>query len=335
MGYKYILSICIPTYNRAKELAILLKSIQEEASTINQQDIEICISDNNSNDSTTEVIRRFSPYLNITFFKHKANVGPDLNFMKVVELASGQYCWFIGSDDWLLAESLKSIIEILKRNATEIVIGDRINYSNHKKYDIEYWSNGPQIVSQSNFGAYLKSLSSIGGVFSYLSCIIFKTEVWRGMLNDNKALIMQFVGTNYIHAVILLLIISNGGALRYLHYPIIANRTNNDSFLGKGYANRILIDYNYVDIFSKVFPDDIELNSLIVRLLRKERTTLHLLKAKCLSDEKSWDSLQQIISLNYKHSKIIITLAPKFLLKKLLGVYGFLMGTSENDGSKE
>ena len=95
---KYKLSVCIPTYNRGEFIGQTIQSIIDAAEGIDVT--EIAVSDNSSNDNTREVIeysRRKFP--NLTYFCWDKNMGADRNFLKVVEIASGEYCWFMGSDD--------------------------------------------------------------------------------------------------------------------------------------------------------------------------------------------------------------------------------------------
>ena len=51
-----LLSICIPTFNRASHLANCLHSVVAAVARV-PLDIEVCISDNCSSDSTYEVVQ--------------------------------------------------------------------------------------------------------------------------------------------------------------------------------------------------------------------------------------------------------------------------------------
>lgn len=107
-----LLSICIPTYNRKDCLIQCLESI------VNKQDlseIEIVISDNASSDGTNEIMKEYLiKYPNIIYFRNDENIGFDKNVLKVISLASGKYCLFIGDDDAFFDQSLTNTIDILK-----------------------------------------------------------------------------------------------------------------------------------------------------------------------------------------------------------------------------
>ena len=90
------LSLCIPTYNRGGFIGETLESIVSQAT----DDIEIIVSDNASQDDTEAIVRGFQErFPRITYHRFERNMGADKNFLKVVELATGEYCWFMGSDD--------------------------------------------------------------------------------------------------------------------------------------------------------------------------------------------------------------------------------------------
>ena len=101
------LSICIPTYNRENYLSQLLESIVIQAP--NDGSIEICVSDNASTDNTEAMIRHYRNQFNyIVYHCNDTNLGADKNYLKCVALASGEYCWLMGSDDQLITGAIKS-----------------------------------------------------------------------------------------------------------------------------------------------------------------------------------------------------------------------------------
>lgn len=85
-----ILSICIPTYNRAEHLKKCIESIvcQEEFTT---GEVEVVVSDNCSNDNTRDVAYEYSnKYKNFHYFNNAENIR-DRNFPLSISRASGIY----------------------------------------------------------------------------------------------------------------------------------------------------------------------------------------------------------------------------------------------------
>ena len=94
-----ILSICIPTYNRAKLLDLCIGSFINEAIKYN---IDICISDNNSKDKTFEIVNKYKQfYKNIFYKKQKETISIDHNMLEVLKLAKTEYALWLGDDDLL------------------------------------------------------------------------------------------------------------------------------------------------------------------------------------------------------------------------------------------
>ena len=83
-----LLSICIPTYNRAEYLGKGIESVvcQEE---FKNKEVEIVISDNVSTDDTEKIGREYSEkYDNIHYYRNEVNVNND-NFPLVLSRGSG------------------------------------------------------------------------------------------------------------------------------------------------------------------------------------------------------------------------------------------------------
>jgi glycosyltransferase involved in cell wall biosynthesis len=111
-----IISIAIPTYNRAKNLKLTLDSIITQEIFIKTNKFEIVISDNCSKDNTTEIVKHY-----IALFpdkiKYHRNVfnNVDLNFETVLKKCSGQYLKL--NNDTLVHEpySLKVMLSTVEK----------------------------------------------------------------------------------------------------------------------------------------------------------------------------------------------------------------------------
>ena len=112
-----LLSICIPTYNRAKYLKVSLDRITQEDAFLNSDDIEIVISDNASDDNTEEAIKEF-----INKFPHKIKYNrndeniKDKNFPLVLSLANGEFLKLHNDTVYFRPGGLDKLLEIVKKN---------------------------------------------------------------------------------------------------------------------------------------------------------------------------------------------------------------------------
>ena len=254
-----MLSICIPTYNRAQFLSEALDSILEQQN----KEIEIVISDNASTDNTDAVIMKYRKLFdNFIYEKQTYNRGFDNNILRTVELASSEYCWLLGSDDGLRPNALSDMLGQIDNS--DIYICDRNNMTANfdKSLGVEKMVNtntGCKYDSSkmNELTNFLNESTPLGGYFSYISTIIIKRSLWNASGRDNL-----YIGSGYIHVYKLFSMIKSGALIKYINLPLVNNRTGNDDILKtKGYPVRRLMDFNILDIINHVFDD----NPIIVK----------------------------------------------------------------------
>lgn len=110
-----LLSICIPTYNRARFLA---RSLDRMVAQIpDDGSVEIVVSDNGSPDETRQVLDAMQARSRwIRCSSTSANVGGALNFRRVLELARGEYCLWMGDDDLLADGAIAYYLSAIRAN---------------------------------------------------------------------------------------------------------------------------------------------------------------------------------------------------------------------------
>lgn len=123
----YLLSICIPTYNRK----ILLKRAIDSILSQSDDRVEVLVSDNASNDGTMEMLRDEYPY--IRYSRNEQNTGAEANFLKCCELAQGKFFILFGSDDVLVDGALSKILNFLENNDTCSIV-----FMNHVFFEGDY-----------------------------------------------------------------------------------------------------------------------------------------------------------------------------------------------------
>ena len=115
-SHSHLLTIAIPTYNRAAYLDVCLAHIAAQPE-INGGLVELLVSDNCSTDSTESIVEKWiSNGLKINYIRNIENIGPDDNFLQCFNRASGKYVWILGDDDLVLDGTLGPILEILKED---------------------------------------------------------------------------------------------------------------------------------------------------------------------------------------------------------------------------
>lgn len=106
MGVK--VSICIPCYNNADEVARLLQSICSQ----NFTDYEVNLSDDSTDDETKQLVEK--QYPQVKYRHNHRPYGHIFNWNAAIEMAEGEYIKIMFSDDWFTdADSLGKYVALL------------------------------------------------------------------------------------------------------------------------------------------------------------------------------------------------------------------------------
>lgn len=123
-----LLSICIPTYNRANVLKDNLDSLVRTEGF--SDEVEVIISDNCSTDETKQIGKFFSEkYSNIKFFRNDCNVGAEQNVLFALERGTGLFLKLINDYSFFYKDGLSFLLKKIKDN-----IADRPNFYFHYEY---------------------------------------------------------------------------------------------------------------------------------------------------------------------------------------------------------
>lgn len=113
-----LLSICIPTKNRADVLRQCLKSIVEDPAF--SGDVEIVVSDNCSTDGTRETVFEYSEkYGNIKYFKNETDVGADRNILLSLERGNGVFLKINNDYSIFNSGSIEYLLNVIKEFQNE------------------------------------------------------------------------------------------------------------------------------------------------------------------------------------------------------------------------
>ena len=109
-----LLSIAIPTYNRANVLTLCLDTILAQADPFGEE-IEVLISNNASTDQTAAIIQDYvKHYPRLKQRSNPENLGLDYNIRTCFQVASGKYVWVFSDDDMLLPNALNRLMPLLR-----------------------------------------------------------------------------------------------------------------------------------------------------------------------------------------------------------------------------
>ena len=187
-----LLSICVPTFNRAISLERTLGMI------ISQMDgyesiIEVVILDNCSPDDTEEVARQYAEKYNyIRYYKNHENIGFDRNVDSVIKKSSGEFVWILADDDYIEQNSIGKIINVIVNNSEANFI--LLNYALYKD-DFKTFVSNSRVNALSNCIAIDGNDFYSKAVFanSFVSSNVFRRASWVNAKPD------QYYDTGWIH----------------------------------------------------------------------------------------------------------------------------------------
>jgi glycosyltransferase involved in cell wall biosynthesis len=113
-----LVSIVIPTYNRARSIESAIRSVWAQT----HQDFEIVVVDDGSKDSTAEsveVLAHVDP--RIKYIRHPANQGAQVARNTGIKAARGLWIAFLDSDDQWLPDSLQVRLRAAMHSGREVV----------------------------------------------------------------------------------------------------------------------------------------------------------------------------------------------------------------------
>jgi len=330
-----ILSICIPTYNRAEFLCETIESILNQITPELADKIEICISDNASTDNTFGIIQQYKNknICDIVYNRNSENLGADSNFLKVIDIANGEYCWFLGSDDKIIEQGIDYILFKVLSSKADLYIFNRNEYSNdfnkfYRTSDWFYFGENEEVITfnKSQAYQYFKKCKTLGAVFSFISCLVFKKQKWDRIANKNR-----FNGTLYSHTFVLFSMLKSFDfTIHYLNKPLINCRLNNDeqtftNVLGR--YNRAKVDYYYILIAMDVFGIDSYEVKELKRILKNERSIKNLLAVKSLSNKEDIKRLHNLLyNFGFYKEYIILKIFPENVVKNIRILYKTIKG---------
>jgi len=262
------LSFCIPTYNFGHFIGETLESIVSQA----PEEVEIVVVDGASTDDTESIVRGFQTrFGRLTYHRAATNGGVDRDLAKALELARGDYCWLMSSDD-LIAPGAVSRMLAEVDGGNDIYLCNRIICSiTMRPMRRQYWMRSEiedrqfDLSQRSQLLDYLDAAESLGALFSFISTVVVRRQAWCAVgWNDSVA------RTHYAH-VARLLAIGGGPTVKYISDALASCRTGNDSFLARGPLGRLLIDLEgYQRIGDSLYRGDALVHAKFLAVMRRE-----------------------------------------------------------------
>ena len=107
------LSIIIPVYNVEHFVGKTLSTIFQTSAR--SCDFEVIVINDGTLDKSMDTVRQFEDKPNLVIIE-QCNQGLSAARMKGVSFAKGEYVWFVDGDDWVVENSVQTVLDILNNN---------------------------------------------------------------------------------------------------------------------------------------------------------------------------------------------------------------------------
>lgn len=177
MKHTPLVTIGIPTHNRASDLA----SAIEQLRTQSYSNIEIIVADNCSTDETSKVLRKLTKKdSRVHFFRHKTLVPAIANFNSLLEKATGEYFMWASDDDAWDKKYVETIMDVfLKEGERTLLVTTAFRVMDQTKRlrDEFHWSFEYYRKKYLSFADYL--FEGFNGYKADLFYGIYRTDLLR------------------------------------------------------------------------------------------------------------------------------------------------------------
>lgn len=192
MRDKFKLSICLLTYNQPEDVDRLLSSISGQLT----DEVEIVIRDDSEGDETDLVVSRYSHIKNLRYIRG-CKEGIDKTVVFLVEIAQGDFVWWMGDDD-IASEGVSKVLNVINsvRNVGFI-------WANYKLINTEI--KGINIGDNRLFSDPDEILLEAGTGLGFISACVLKREIALKSINQ----LDKYYGTTFVNLYIALFTIVN------------------------------------------------------------------------------------------------------------------------------
>lgn len=120
-----LVSIIVPVYNVEKYLRDCLDSVIKQTYGY----LEIFLIDDGSTDSSSNICDEYATKDSRIYVIHKKNEGLSVTRNTGLKVVSGEYVYFLDSDDWLERDAIYKLVHTIKQSSADFVFFDGRTYN--------------------------------------------------------------------------------------------------------------------------------------------------------------------------------------------------------------
>lgn len=132
-----MISVIIPVFNVEEYLHDCINSVLKQS----YQDFEIICIDDNSTDSSSEILEYFSKKdSRVKVYKNPLNKGQGYSRNKGLNMSQGKYVFFLDGDDWISFDTFEQLVKMAENKNLEVLMFKNIvYYENSQDFDMEQY----------------------------------------------------------------------------------------------------------------------------------------------------------------------------------------------------
>lgn len=136
---KKLVTVIIPVYNVEKYIEECIESILiQSIDGIKCEDsIEIILIDDGSPDSSSEIIKKYQEKHENIFLITQENAGQSVARNNAIDIASGEYIFFLDSDDLLPPNALSPLYKLAKETDSEVIISHSKAFNSRRSWFVD------------------------------------------------------------------------------------------------------------------------------------------------------------------------------------------------------
>ena len=201
-----LLNICIPTYNRHKDLVELWETFLSKVILNYNEDVNIYIYDNSDDDIAKLNEAFFSK--KVIYKKNKINIGFSQNVLRCVTTYDSEFVWCLSDNDFVRYKAFPQIINSLRDDKFDFL---QLRYTYQDLTNETKECAIPEIITLKD---YLRAKGSMP--FTFLSCAIIKNNI------INSSIFKEELGNNsFIQIPLFIEKIGIDAKMKLLYSPVI------------------------------------------------------------------------------------------------------------------
>lgn len=307
MNKSKLLTIAIPTWNRAEYLRLNLAQLEGEIGE-KVDEVELLISDNFSTDNTPSVVSdAVARGMEINYIRNPENIGSDHNIAQCFNQAAGEYVLILGDDDLLVDGALEKLLAVLSEKSYGVV------FLKPYGFDEDFRAEQPACQSSnkefSNPSVFIAKIGALAGLIS--SNVINK----KILLGENA---VQYCGTNLVQTYLIYDAAIRAKRNYIINEYLVAYKRNNWGYYP---FTQVFVDrfWAVVDYFSERGLDQANINKLKRNMLIGYYP-FYIFKMRLKNAEKLSDDYLRFKRRFGDNFWFWLTIAPQFALPRFLAL---------------